>query len=335
MVDLPLPAAEDAPGGASPAAQAGEDTLRRIVARVIAWQHRHPLATRITPQVVLGVGIIALPYARSGAPGARPDELRPLFHQPRLLPGLSQRALVHFAARHAVAEPPGPADWPRRDLERADGSREPAPEIRYLLTAAVGDAQAQGISPRRLLLAPAGPAIWGRRAWSRWRVAVAAGAMVVLAAALLAWAWPRWRPAPEPPAELVAAVSPSAATMASAAARADAVPASKAVEPAPQAAAASSTPAPAPARQPPPAAAPQGPHYAVVSAPSKKRAAADATLQRVQRLLGPAMGPLQAQVMPTPEGYVVTIWPLPTEADAQNLAEVLARRGVPMKWMEF
>jgi hypothetical protein len=80
---------------------------------------------------------------------------------------------------------------------------------------------------------------------------------------------------------------------------------------------------------------PVEPHYALVSVPSKKREVAEATLQRVHHLLGPAMGPLQAQIMPSPQGYVVTIWPLPTQGDAEHLAEVLARRGVPMKWMEF
>jgi hypothetical protein len=44
---------------------------------------------------------------------------------------------------------------------------------------------------------------------------------------------------------------------------------------------------------------------------------------------------MQAQVMTTPQGHVVTIWPLPSQEDAERLAEVLARRGVPMKWMEF
>jgi hypothetical protein len=78
-----------------------------------------------------------------------------------------------------------------------------------------------------------------------------------------------------------------------------------------------------------------GTHYALVSAPVKKREVAEATLERVRKLLGPAIGHLQAQVMPSPEGFVVTIWPLPTEADAERLAEVLARRGVPMKWLEF
>ena len=78
-----------------------------------------------------------------------------------------------------------------------------------------------------------------------------------------------------------------------------------------------------------------GTHYALVSPPVKKREVAEATLERVRKLLGPAIGRLQSQVMPSPEGFVVTIWPLPTQADAERLAEVLARRGVPMKWLEF
>lgn len=81
--------------------------------------------------------------------------------------------------------------------------------------------------------------------------------------------------------------------------------------------------------------APTGPHYALVSMPARKRAEAEATLQRVRQLLGPAIGSLQSQVMPSPQGFVVTLWPLPSQGDAEHLAEVLGRRGVPMKWMEF
>jgi len=80
---------------------------------------------------------------------------------------------------------------------------------------------------------------------------------------------------------------------------------------------------------------PAGPHFALVSPPSKKRAGAEATLAQIHKLLGPAIGQMQAQIMPSPEGFVVTIWPLPTQADAERLAEVLERRGVPMKWLEF
>ena len=341
MVDLPLrhePAA--APVETASAAGAGDDALRRIVTRVLAWQHRQPLARRITAKDVVGVGIIALPYAQSGAPGAQSGELQPLFHQPRLLPGLSHRALADFAARHAVAERPGPADWPRRDIERADASSEPAPATRYLLTAAVNDALPHGVSPRRLLLAPGGPAVWGRRAWSRLRVGVAAGGVLLLAMAWLAWGWSRWTPTVEPPPAIIPDLPASTAQPASPMAQSGSSPISDVENTAASAVAVPSKPATAAAPdatiQPTdPPGMPPGPHYALVSEPAKKRELAEATLQRVHRLLGPAMGRLQAQIMPSPQGYVVTIWPLPTQADAEHLAEVLARRGVPMKWMEF
>src|SRR5689334_17066494 len=125
MVDLTLP-------DASPARDMG-DASGRLVARVRASQHRHPLASRLPAADVTGLVVIALPYGPADAGG----QLQPLFHQPSLLPGLSHRALVDFAQRHAVNYRPGPADWPQRDVKRADASADPAPETRYLLTAAV------------------------------------------------------------------------------------------------------------------------------------------------------------------------------------------------------
>lgn len=399
MVDLTLP----------DVAQAQGDVGRRLAQRVCAWQHRQPLARRIGPGEVAGWGVIALPYGEAGPGGAAP----PLFHQPSLLPGLSHRALVDFAARHGVNQRPGPPDWPQRDVERADASAEPAPTTRYLLTAAIADPRRA--TPRRLLMAPAGPAIWGPRPPDRARL----GAAALLAAALLALA--AWglvqatrRPAVAPvapvapaasavtapaqpasaaalppsapvvPASAAASVVPAALPPASATVRASAVPAASApvgVAPAASAprpvagpasaaalpaagASASAPPAPASAAPvlpvPPPrllpmpnargpsptassaasapasaAMAPTGPHYALVSMPARKRAEAEATLQQVRQLLGPAIGSLQAQVMPSPQGFVVTLWPLPSQGDAEHLAEVLGRRGVPMKWMEF
>jgi hypothetical protein len=348
MVDLPLP--DEGPPGASPAAVSGDEALRRVVARVQAWQHRDPLARRIAPKDVVGVGVVALPYAGGAAPGARADELEPLFHQPRLLPGLSHQALVGFAARHAVAEPPGAPDWPRREIDRADASTEPAPQTRYLLTAAVSDSRSHAVSPRRLLLAPLGTAIWGRRELSRARVALAATAALSMVVALAAG----WLEGRTPPAERATASDMAANVEPAASAEArPAVVAAAASTPAPITASAAGTAGvasqaasavPMPRRPSEPGAtvperatavAPFEPHYALVSAPAKKRAAAEATLQQVQRLLGPALGTMQAQILPSPEGYVVTIWPLPTQVDAERLAEVLARRGVPMKWMEF
>ncbi len=411
MVDLTLP-------DASPAPDTG-DASGRLVARVQAWQHRHPLARRLPAADVTGLGVIGLPYGPADA-GGQPQ---PLFHQPSLVPGLSHRALVVFAQRHAVNYRPGPAEWPQRDVERADASPEPAPETRYLLTAAVTEPVAPGALPRRLLIAPEGSAIWGARPLSRPRVLAAAGVLLVLLGAA-GWAlraqWPGRVPAPTgsvPAASAVAvasavmtAASPASAAVptrvvasavtpthvpaasapasqpwpvprpaASAPAQPVSTPAVRAVPAVPAAMPASAPKAPAPAspaasvpNAPSPASAvpisppkllpmpslrggasvsapvaapaptpaasvalPAGPHFALVSLPSKKRAGAEATLAQIHKLLGPAIGQLQAQIMPSPEGFVVTIWPLPTQADAERLAEVLARRGVPMKWLEF
>jgi hypothetical protein len=403
MVDLTLPDVALAQG----------DVGRRLAERVCAWQHRHPLARRIVPGEVAGWGVIALPYGAAGPGG----EATPLFHQPSLLPGLPHRALVDFAARHGVDQRPGPADWPQRDIERADAVAEPAPTTRYLLTAAITDPRSA--TPRRLLLAPAGPAIWGPRPPDRVRL----GGAALLAAALLALAaWglvqatrqsavvpvvpaasaasaasavqpvsaPALSPAASAPPSsapalpssasgLTASTPPASATIRASEAPAASVPAgvsraasaprpvappaspaalsvaraSAPAAPAP-ASAATAVPVPPPRLLPMPntggpsaaasagasapasvAPVPVGPHYALVSMPTRKRAEADATLQRVRQLLGPAIGSLQAQVMPSPQGFVVTLWPLPSQGDAQHLAEVLGRRGVPMKWMEF
>jgi hypothetical protein len=415
MVDLTLP--DD-----SPAPDTGE-AAERLVARVQAWQHRHPLARRLPAADIGGLGVIALPFDAPEA-GGKP---RPLFHQPSLVPGLSHRALVEFAQRHAVIYRPGPADWPLREVERADASTEPAPETRYLLTAAITEPVKPGVQSRRLLIAPEGLAIWGPRPLSRTRVTAAA---VVLMLMLIAVLWglrgrlspgaatpppaamaasapvplvvpsaPRPAPvAPTPAAASTPAVAPSRPAAAPVAASAVVPAASVPARAGPALAAIASAVAPvasapkavtAPARGPttpmapavsgPPAASspasavlppppkllpmpalrgaaasaaaaasvpsapapaasvviPAGPHFALVSVPSKKRAVAEQTLARIRKLLGPAIGNLQAQIMPTPEGFVVTLWPLPTQADAEQLADVLSRRGVPMKWLEF
>lgn len=374
--------------------------VQRLVARVRAWQHRQPLAARIEPAQVGGWGVVALPFAPAGmaegtaAAGPASARPTPLFHQPALLPGLSHRALVEFALAHGVAERPGPAAWPQRDVERADAAPEPAPLTLHLLTAAIQDLPdrpgAPPRAPRRLLLAPAHAAVWGPRPVSRRRAAVAAGALVLLVVAGVGAGWRAGDGAlpavpaaglPAPAASAASAVSaerasafsasasgPASAPVAAAAAVASAVPPSvaSAASPGPAAAvgvaaapasapvaasgpsapASLSPPAPASATTPPPPAVsapmpparrvlPPGPHFALVSVPVKQKAAAEFTLQRVQQVLGPAQGDMQVQIMPTPQGYVVTLWPLPSQADAERVAEVLARRGVPMKWMEF
>jgi hypothetical protein len=172
--------------------------------------------------------------------------------------------------------------------------------------------------------------------------------LLLLAMAWLAWGWSRWTPAVEPPPVIIPDLPASAAPQTSAVAQPGSSPRPDGARSASEAGASTASAVlampskPAAAAAPDaalsptePPAIPSGPHYALVSEPAKKRELAEATLQRVHQLLGPAMGLLQAQIMPSPQGYVVTIWPLPTQADAEHLAEVLARRGVPMKWMEF
>ncbi len=341
MADLPLPDARHAADDS--------EAARRLAARVVAWQHRQPLARRITPAAVGGIGVIALPYGPAGPAG----EPAPLFHQPALLPGLTHQALADFARAHAVPERPGPPSWPQRVIERADARDEPAPQLRYLLTAAIAPADPRRALPQRVLIAPAGHAIWGRRPPSRARAVAAAGLGALLAAMLVRVGLHGRAPAPLPagptpsvrdagsaPRPASAPASERAATPASspgpvAAPRAAAaVPSSPLPSATPASVAAAVAPPPAPL-PPASAATPGGPHFALVSAPTRQRAAAEATLARIRQVLGPAMGLLQSQVMASPEGFVVTVWPLPTQADAEGLAEVLARRGVPMKWLEF
>lgn len=420
MVDLTLPDPSPSPESTPDIG----DAAARLVARVQAWQHRHPLARRLHAADVNGLGAIALPF---GPPASAGGKLQPLFHQPSLVPGLSHRALVEFAQHHAVKYRPGPTDWPLREVERADASPDPAPETLYLLTAAITEPVKPGAQPRRLLIAPESPAIWGPRPLSRRRVAEAIGVLVLIVLALVwgqrgrlkgsapaaapavvaappasvppvsrpaslpsslpsslpaspaaASATPtpasvahlpvpaaplpavpasvaaRAVPASTPAAAASAAIPASAARPASSpagppssaaaiAASAPRTPASVALPPPPRllpmpalrgatsASAAASAPSPAASA----AVSPAGPHFALVSLPSKKRAGAEETLARIHKLLGPAIGNLQAQIMPSPDGFVVTIWPLPTEADAEQMANVLARRGVPMKWLEF
>jgi hypothetical protein len=359
-------------------ADASTWTVARGVGQVLAWHRRHPLARRLGVHEVAGLGLVALPYGPGGS-----GMVGPLFHEPALLPGLSHRELVAFADRHAVPVRPGADDWPVRVVERADASLEPPPETRYLLTAAIRDARAGATVPRRVLIAPGSPAVWGPRQFSRVRIGAALGGVVLLIALATAWMW--WKRLPDVappvasvsaaasaprPAASMAAVSPAPAGVAPTVAVPSAAPASVL---APAASAPASAPPPPPlasrpamSMPPTPAAALAHPaatappvvpmpalrapaglasapalsaapsrHYALVSPPEKKRAAAEATLVRLRHTLGPAIGDLQTQVMPTPQGFVVTLWPLTTQADAERMAAVLERRRLPMKWMEF
>jgi hypothetical protein len=300
----------------------------RLVERLRRWHHRNPFARRVSASEVGGVGWVALPYG-PGEGGVA----KPLFHEPALLPGLSHRELVAFAARHAVASRPGADDWPVRQLERTDAPpdappdpppSDAAPQMRYLLTAAIGHSKAPSALPLRVLMAPDSTTddapIWGPRQLSRARIGGAAAVALLGIAAAVSMAW-RGRDvvttSVAAPAASSASPAPSAPELA--APVPVPMPASRAVAPVGTPAAPAST----------------APHFALVSARSRQRPAADATLQKLRQTLGPAIGDLQSQVMSTPEGFVVTLWPLATQADAERMAAVLERRGLAMTWMEF
>lgn len=201
-----------------------------IAARIVAWHNRHPLARRITPEQVQGVGVVALPFAPTGRKGALLPALGEAF-----LPRWLQWRAARFAARQADAERPGPADWPQRDIN-PDTKRlgpEGSTQWRYLATAAieVGDRRL------RVLMAPsADGAVLGQHLWHGPKLAGGAGALALAVALLGGLALVLKRPslpapvlaaatvasAPAAPASLVAAAPASAAAAPPAAAAASA-----------------------------------------------------------------------------------------------------------------
>jgi hypothetical protein len=83
------------------------------------------------------------------------------------------------------------------------------------------------------------------------------------------------------------------------------------------------------------ATAPAQVHFALASAPMPN--AVDARLQqrRLRAALGPDSAAMKIDVMSTPRGQVITVWPLPSRAAAERLARELERQGVPMSTVEF
>lgn len=183
-----------------------------VIARVVAWHNRHPLARRITAEQVSGVGIVVLPFALKGAlkgapaaaapegditateadnPGdtAAPAELTPIFGDDWLFrPG--SRRLGDWTRRHGVYPLHGVPHWPLRQVEadlalshRADAQGLEGRTARHLVTAVV-DAGGQRV---RLLLPPGPMAkapVFGPRVYSLPRLGGLAGAGVTASLAL-------------------------------------------------------------------------------------------------------------------------------------------------------
>ncbi len=176
-----------------------------LAATVVAWHNRHPLAERVRPEQVLGMGIVALPVLAGGGAGRR---ARPAFSEQLMAPITPARAAA-FAVRHGVKEQPDVS--PVREVPAVAASGA-AVQWMYLRTVAI---EAAGRRVRVLVAAgsdgPRRPAVLGPRLWSLRRTLLAAalggaGSATLLAGVVAAlWLLPA-----RPYAPLLAAVAPAA-----------------------------------------------------------------------------------------------------------------------------
>ncbi|WP_418315207.1 hypothetical protein [Piscinibacter sakaiensis] len=156
-----------------------------LIAQVVAWHNRHPLARRIDAMHVNGIGIVALPFAEAAA-GKRP---KPLFSGDFLAP-LKAAAIARLAWRHGSRQPSGHDDWPRRDVAVDAGRAAAAIDTRFVNTAAIeiGSRRIRvllGVGPR--------PQILGRRALSERRIVglfSIAASLALGSVATVSW-WPQ------------------------------------------------------------------------------------------------------------------------------------------------
>lgn len=187
------------------------DTERqaRWVARVVAWHNRHPLAQRIAPAQVQGLGFVDLPYSAHDADDARARRgWRAVFSED-FLPGLKTGRIARWALRHGQDTLPAVRDAPVRQLP-IDRGRLPADGLALVLWVGTAAVQA-GTQQTRVLLGPVAPfPVLGHRLWSRPRMAAAALLLVVLLGTLpaLRWLRPVSPPDDDEPAAVQATLAP-------------------------------------------------------------------------------------------------------------------------------
>jgi hypothetical protein len=174
-----------------------EDPRAATVARVLDWHHRHPLAARLRPHAVDSIGLVAVPFlvpaeAADADPvpartpvAARRGWLRAFDEQ--LVEGLSPARLARWALRHGSASRPAGGALRVREvvLDSARAAGDPAGTTTVVLWLHTARLKA-GSRTRRLLVAPDGSAVLGRRVWAPTRGAAAAA---LLCALLGAAAW--------------------------------------------------------------------------------------------------------------------------------------------------
>ncbi len=203
----------------------GKERQDDLTARVLAWQHRHPLASRLEPSQVQSVGWLALPFVvddpgrgdAAAAPGggraadrsarAAPAEVNSSPRSPRhwrpafdeaVLESRSPRRLARWVLRHGVEGRPTTDGLPVRELAVGRDMATKAKVVTLWVCTALLDT---GRASSRLLLGggPDAPVL-GRRLWSRPRLGIAAAtaATLLIGAAVGLWLWTGAPAAPDP-----------------------------------------------------------------------------------------------------------------------------------------
>lgn len=208
----------------------GKERQDDLTTRVLAWQHRHPLAARLEPSQVQSVGWLALPFvvddagrgAATAAPGGggaadrsaragpveghsaprSPRHWRPAFDE-AVLESCSPRRLARWVLRHGVEGRPPTDGLPVRELAVGRDAAATSKVVPlWVCTARLDSGQAS----RRLLVGggPDAPVL-GRRLWSRPRLGIAAATAATLLVVAVAGLWLGFgAPATPGPAQLAA-----------------------------------------------------------------------------------------------------------------------------------
>lgn len=312
--------------------------LEPLVARVVAWHNRHPLARRITPPQVQSIGFVALPFVSTTAAFSED-----------FIASVSPARVARWAARHAREAAAAPTGGPLKQVA-VDDTRAPDDAgvvTRYAMTAAV----TCGGRRTRLLVGPDAKApVLGRRLWSRPRAA-AAGAGVMAALCLLATgiALPGAVPATE--ALAAAAVPPGTGGPPQAPPpRRDSPPDAEprlgrielpplvpaidgALRDAARQARAGGRGAPDVGTV---AAVPPETFWAVTTRPLRTRAESLQWLQAVDALLRePGGAKLQVELLAEGDDWRVVGWPFTRRADAERARATLLARGLKVEVVDF
>lgn len=177
------------------------------VAQVVTWHNRHPLAQRIQPEHVSGVGVVSLPFVAADEPPAKPwqrwpkmlwqkvlrlarrpekpasaPRLKAAFSEDLIAP-ISAKRVAAFALRHGSPERPGAADLPQREVA-VDEKLASGSVVRLYLTTACVE---KGKGRVRVLQGSVAKAKFlGARLWDKPKRAAAAAVAVLLVAAAVA-----------------------------------------------------------------------------------------------------------------------------------------------------